>query len=419
MGHSSEAIFMKPRITVEQELSLLKKLGLDNFVFKEKVWFEETMTSSRRNGVYIGHCNDSTFIVFDGVVANYIGFIKDEFNPWEKILSSLYPNSAFLSILNFEGTCSYQYHYFKDAETVRKKAGVYPKLLSSIGEELEIEKEYYVKKETIDGQEIFFTKPWNEHETELHQWTHAQIGGEVAFRLVKIMAEVEYGHDFMFNSLVNQYLPNGELSIIGAWGLDKKLFQKYPALIPPELIGQGIIDEKVYEPTPKQSLSSNSNASNPIHINYPSGFHPVDAPISITGNVEISASPEKVWEVLIQIKNWDEWHLETYNIQIVSTDIGELKYRSKFRWNTLGVHLLSQVNDFEPSRKISWMSRGTGISSFHAWQLIPTEQGTKVIVENTQKGWLCQLHHRLWPQRMVAYHVDWLERLSKRVLQND
>lgn len=57
--------------------------------------------------------------------------------------------------------------------------------------------------------------------------------------------------------------------------------------------------------------------------------------------------------------------------------------------------------------------------TFRAWQLIPTEQGTKVIVENNQKGWLCQLHHRLRPQRMVAYHVDWLERLSKRVLQND
>jgi uncharacterized protein YndB with AHSA1/START domain len=320
--------------------------------------------------------------------------------------------------MNFEGTLSYQYHYFKDGVTIRKKAGSDTNLFSDTGEELDIEKEYYVKKEIIDGQEIFFTKPWNEHETELHQWTHAQIGGEVAFRLVKMVAGVEYNHDLMFESFVNHYLPADE-SASGMQDFENYLFEKYPELIPPELIGQGIIDEKVYEPTPKQSLSSNSNATNPIHINYPRGFHPVDAPISITGNVEISAPPEKVWEVLIQIKNWDEWHLETYNIQIVSTDIGELKYRSKFRWNTLGVHLLSQVIDFEPSRKISWMSEGTGISSFHAWQLIPTEQGTKVIVENTQKGWLCQLHHRLRPQRMVAYHLDWLERLSIRVLENN
>lgn len=440
MGFSSEAIFMKPAISEEEEPGLLKKLGLDDLVICQKAPFEETMTHFKRRGVYIGHCGDCSYIVFDSVLVNYFGIVTDKLNPWEQILSDIYPDKDFLSILNYDNTNAYSYHYFREGMTNRKKMGFHPTIHADIGEELELEKEYYVKKESVDGKEIFFTKPWNEQKTELDEWTHDQIGGSVAFHLVKMMAGVEYGHDLMFESYINQYLSEDALEI-GGWDLDKRLFKKYPALVPREIIGLRIFDERRYEPTgvskfvpskliglknvDERKYEPNDDSEvakqvprTPIHINYPSGFHPEENNFASIITVELDQYTQRVWEVLINIKEWDEWFPQIYNTRIVSTHTGQLKPSSRFRWNTLGVHLVSHVIDFESPRKISWSSKGWGITTFHAWQIMPTDSGSKITLEHTQKGWLSQLLHFFLPKRMEKYHLEWLECLQKKLQEN-
>ena len=414
MGFSSEAIFMKPGISEEEELGLLKKLGLEDLVICQKAHFEQ-IDLRGKNGVYIGHFGDCSFIFFYGIVANYVGIVNESANPWEHALSAIYPNKEFLSILNFESTNSYAYHYFKEGITIRKKMGTHPAIYANIGEELEVEKEYYVKKEVVDGREIFFTKPWNDQKTELDEWTHEQIGGSVAFHLVKMITGVEYADELLFNASVRQYLPEGD-SEMGAWDLDKYLFKRYPALIPSELIGLGVIDERRYRDDP--SALAKLVPRTPIHINYPAGFHPIENNFAAIITLELDQYPQRVWDALIRIKEWDEWFPKIYNTRIVSTDTGQLKPRSRFRWNTLGVNLISQVIDFDPPRAISWVSKGPGITTFHAWQIMPTDSGCKITLEHTQKDWLSQLLHFFLPKRMEMYHLEWLECLQKKLQES-
>lgn len=393
MGFRSEAIFMKPRISEAEELELLQKMGFGEYIYEGKVPFEDA-DGHNRNGVYIGHCNESTYVIFEGIVLNHY----NRKNPWEKALQDIYPEKEFLSIMNYEVACGYFYHYYKNGKTIRRKSGDDAFQYFNEGEELEIEKAYYEKKEVIDGEEFFYTKPWNEHETELDRWQACQIGGEVAFRLVEMIAGVHYCDDLIFDSELNQYVSKEKPS-------EPENSSQKPAESQSSF-------EKPLGPTP--TFSSNAKPL-PIHINYPTGFHPVEDNITVITSIELSATPDQIWQALIQIKQWDEWHPQTYNIRIVSTDTGRLKPRTRFRWNTAGIHLLSQVIDFQPARALSWISQGTGIKAFHAWQIIPTAEGTKVILEHTQKGWLSRLSHFFNPKKMEQYHLNWLECLQEKL----
>lgn len=389
MGFRSEAIFMKPRISEAEELELLQKLGFGEYVYTGKTFFEEVDTHDR-NGVYVGHCNDSTYLIFDGIIIDH--FHTKE-NPWEKALIEIYPDKEFLSIMNYEVACGFHYSYYKEGRTIRRKSGDYLNTRFNIGDELEIEKAYYVKKEFIEGEEYFYTKPWNDQNTELNRWRACQVGGEVAFNLVEMIAGVRYGHDLMFDSMVNRYSSKEQQERVKHEGIFY-----YPTPLQPQLPKDPVVIKNW-----------------PIQINYPAGFHPVEDNIAIITSIELPATPAQIWETLIRIKEWDEWHPQTYNIRIVSTDAGKLKIRSRFRWNTAGIHLLSQVVNFDPQRALSWTSEGLGIKAFHAWQLIPTEEGTKVILEHTQKGWLCRLSHFFYPKKMEQYHLNWLECLQQRI----
>lgn len=389
MGFTSEAIFMKPAISEEEELELLEKIGLHNFVYQGQSFFEEADGRGRDSyGVYIGHCNDSTYIIFKGIIINYF---HTKVNPWEKALIEIYPDKEFLSIMNYEVACGFHYSYHKDGRTIRRKSGEDIKIYFNEGEELEIEKEYYVQKEFIDGEEYFYTNSRNDQKIELERWSACQIGGEVAFKLVKMIAGVEYWHDLLFDSTVNHYRPKEAPPKV------ESVFQFHSIILPQPQMVSNIVDSNLQ----------------PVNIKYPIGFHPSESNISFVKSVEFSVTPDQIWEALVRVKEWDEWYPQVYNIRVIGSNASKLKIDSRFRWNTRGIHLLSQVANFEPKRVLSWASEGIGVKAFHVWQLIPTEGGTKVILEHTQKGWLCQLSHFIKPQKMEQYHLEWLNALQK------
>lgn len=424
MGFSTEAIFMQPKIAEEEELELLYKLGLTNLSYAGKVDFEETMTAARRSGVYIGHCGDSTYIVFTGILLLYIGIVIEDLNPWEKALSKIYPDKLFLSILNFEVVNGYSYHLFKSGISIRKKDGSHPDVYRDYGEELDLEKEYYEKKEIIDGREIYFTKPWNENQTELDQWTHDQIGGSIAFYLTKMMAGVEYGQDPMFEATVNKYVPTDNITIDHShWDIHKILFQKFPELIPREVRSLGVLGPQRKGEAFTHQISNHSEAHftipkfdpHPSHIKYPEHFHPVEAPVSTIVSVELDASPKDVWQTIIDVQHWSEWHPATQKIWVEGNGSIRLKPSAKFHWHTLGMYLEGKILEFDRRGRITWKTKCGGVQSFHAWEWVATETGVKITLTNTQRGWLARLAYWLNPKRMENYHLNLLECLQKRL----
>ena len=66
------------------------------------------------------------------------------------------------------------------------------------------------------------------------------------------------------------------------------------------------------------------------------------------------------------------------------------------------------MKEFTPSQRLAWDAKGIGILAYHAWLIIPTKKGCKVLTEETQHGWVCRLGKLFFPNRMYRYHQIWL-----------
>jgi len=162
------------------------------------------------------------------------------------------------------------------------------------------------------------------------------------------------------------------------------------------------------------SLKYNENRK----INYPAQFEPQNSPVFVHNEIQINASPESVWSWLTNAPSWPDWYFNAANIELLLQKGEQLENDSKFKWKTFGNNLESEVKEFVPNERIAWMAIGTGINAYHAWLIIPTLYGCKVITEETQHGWMCRLGKVLFPKRMFNYHQIWLEGLKAKA-END
>jgi hypothetical protein len=79
-----------------------------------------------------------------------------------------------------------------------------------------------------------------------------------------------------------------------------------------------------------------------------------------------------------------------------------------------GTTIVSRVEEFLPRERIAWNAVGMGVDAYHAWLIEKTEEGCRVLTEETQNGWLARLGNLLMPSRMGRYHQMWLERLEQQ-----
>jgi uncharacterized protein YndB with AHSA1/START domain len=149
-------------------------------------------------------------------------------------------------------------------------------------------------------------------------------------------------------------------------------------------------------------------------IFYPAKFEPSNCPVFVRNDIEINATPEKVWFWLTNATTWSEWYFNASKMQIVNQHNNHLLANTKFNWRTFGAKLESEVKEFVPFHRLAWEAKGTGISAYHAWLIVPTENGCKVITEETQHGWLCRLGKLLMPNRMCKFHQIWLDGLKTK-----
>ncbi|MBK9593152.1 MAG: hypothetical protein IPO32_17190 [Crocinitomicaceae bacterium] len=209
MGYSSEAIFIKPELTKSDIENLLMALTGGNV----EIAITTLGQADRRDsfGIYIGSINGATVIIYDGLDWNRD---KDTLlNGTEKKLVDLFPHRYLLTIANFETSNSYNYHLIKEGKTIRLKSGYHPDVEYDVGEELDIEKNCYFKKEVVDGSTFYFQKSYSDPE-HLEKYTHDQIGGEVAFEMTKLFTGFKYSSTEMNHVSVNQFISKDDLERI-------------------------------------------------------------------------------------------------------------------------------------------------------------------------------------------------------------
>ncbi len=151
-------------------------------------------------------------------------------------------------------------------------------------------------------------------------------------------------------------------------------------------------------------------------LNWPSGFSPEESSFYVENQIEIYGSPAEVWRELIRAEDWSSWYSGASDVQIQGESEEEsLQAESSFFWKTMGLEFISEVREFVPESRLSWISSRKSIQGYHTWLIIPTSTGCRVITAESQNGWLTTMEKLFQPKKLHRLHEDWLRQLKARV----
>jgi uncharacterized protein YndB with AHSA1/START domain len=134
----------------------------------------------------------------------------------------------------------------------------------------------------------------------------------------------------------------------------------------------------------------------------------------VHNEIEIKAPPGVVWDILIHAEDWPAWYAGATKVSVKNSAAGRLAPDSVLGWNTMGLQFESRIREFVPPVRLSWESRKAAITGYHAWLIIPTPDGCKVITEESQHGFLAVMQKIFIPQKLRRLHDVWLEELKKK-----
>ena len=158
-----------------------------------------------------------------------------------------------------------------------------------------------------------------------------------------------------------------------------------------------------------------------FQIRWPDYNHPRNCPIHVQNELEMGESPERIWAWLTHATHWPTWYANAANVQIldspepaIKSSEPKLEKDAQFRWKTMGITVNCRVVEFVANERIAWSGRAYGIDVYHAWILMPSDQGCRVQTEETQRGLLAGLGKGFLPNQMFKAHQLWLECLKSK-----
>ena len=116
------------------------------------------------------------------------------------------------------------------------------------------------------------------------------------------------------------------------------------------------------------------------------------APLVLRAETVIDATPEEVWDVLIDVGRWDTW-----NPTLFGAD-GEVRVgndvRMKLRLGKATVPMCQQIRVIDPPRELTWRSKQAVPAAFdvvRSFRLEPLEGGgTRLVQTETATGFLAR-----------------------------
>lgn len=164
--------------------------------------------------------------------------------------------------------------------------------------------------------------------------------------------------------------------------------------------------------TPGNMLSA--GAIGPDKINWPEQYKPEDATFYVKNEIAIEAPPEVVWQVIVEAESWPTWYEGALDVRVAGSDDGILRADSVFSWKTMGFRFESVVHEHEPPGRLAWESRRWDIKGYHAWLIVPTDEGSWVVTEETQFGLLANLQATFQRDKLRLLHDVWLAEIKAR-----
>lgn len=114
------------------------------------------------------------------------------------------------------------------------------------------------------------------------------------------------------------------------------------------------------------------------------------APVLGASEIEITAAPETVWDVLATIDAWPTWNPDVKSVAID----GDVAAGTQFRWKSGSGTITSTLRQVERPRLIAWTGRSYGLKAFHVWWLEPRNGATRVRTEETFDGLVARVFRR-------------------------
>jgi uncharacterized protein YndB with AHSA1/START domain len=148
-------------------------------------------------------------------------------------------------------------------------------------------------------------------------------------------------------------------------------------------------------------------------INWPAAYVPEKSKFYVHNEIEINARPEIVWRFLVDALKWESWYEGAKDVSLGNATDTVLNATSVFKWQTMGLHFESTIQQFEPNRLLAWESKKKSIQGYHVWLIVPTTKGCKVITDESQNGWLTYLEKTFQRNKLKKLHAIWLAELKR------
>ena len=138
-----------------------------------------------------------------------------------------------------------------------------------------------------------------------------------------------------------------------------------------------------------------------------------NAPVKAKESIQIDATPEKVWEILSDINNWDKWNSDIKHAKLN----GELKAGTTFNWNNGGNKITSTLHTVTPFKEIGWSGKAFGAFAIHNFTIIADNGYTTVLIEESMEGLLMRLFKGYMQNTLKGSINKWLIQI-KEVAEN-
>ena len=152
-------------------------------------------------------------------------------------------------------------------------------------------------------------------------------------------------------------------------------------------------------------------------INWPEAYTPEDSKFFVHNEIDIKASPETVWNILIHAAEWEDYYDGASNLVLIDNHTGKLDEGSVFTWRPWGLISKVPLKKFEAPYRLSWESNRKSIQGYHAWLIITTETGPRLITSEAQHGFMTLPQKMFVPNKLKGLHDEWLAQI-KRISEN-
>lgn len=153
-------------------------------------------------------------------------------------------------------------------------------------------------------------------------------------------------------------------------------------------------------------------------IIWPNNYDPAKSKFFVHNEIEISASPSTVWQLLIDALQWESWYKGAEKVSINDSRDTTLLANSIFTWKTMGMNFQSVIREYTPNNLLAWESKKKCVQSYTIWLIVPNQNGCKVILDETQNGWLTSLEKVFLPNKLKKLHDSWLSELKIKSEKN-